>query len=57
MSAHVYAWLVSRRRGATFVEYALLAALAVILFFVFRDNLQAIIDTLMQRLRSVISSV
>ena len=42
------------RRGATFIEYALLAGIALVLFFVFRTGLSGIFDTLLQSIRDAL---
>ena len=42
------------RRGATFIEYALLAGIALVLFFVFRTGLSGIFDSLLQSIRDAL---
>jgi hypothetical protein len=39
-----------RRRAATFIEYALLAGIALVLFFLFRDTLSDIFNSLFDRI-------
>jgi Flp pilus assembly pilin Flp len=42
------------RRAATFVEYALLAAVALVIFVVFRTQLSSMFSSLMDRLRTAL---
>jgi Flp pilus assembly pilin Flp len=44
-----------RGRGATFIEYALLAAVALVVVVIFRTQLSSIFTSLMDRLRSATS--
>jgi len=41
----------SNRRGATFIEYALLAAIALFVFFIFRTILADIFTNLLNNIR------
>ncbi len=43
-----------RSRGATFIEYALLAAVALVVVVIFRTQLSSIFTSLMNNLRSAI---
>lgn len=47
--------LARRTRAATFIEYALLAAIALALFFIFRDTLTRLITNLLGRLSNATS--
>lgn len=44
-----------RHRAATFIEYALLAAVALAVVVIFRTQLSSIFSGLMDRLRSAVS--
>lgn len=46
---------VRSRRAATFVEYALLAAVALAIFVIFRSQLSSMFSSLMDRLRTALS--
>jgi hypothetical protein len=44
-----------RTRAITFIEYAILAAIAVAIGFIFRTQLGSIFDTLLTRLRNAVN--
>jgi Flp pilus assembly pilin Flp len=46
---------VNSRRGATFIEYALLAAVALVVFVLFRTQLSSMFTSLLERLRVALS--
>ena len=43
------------RRGAGFLEYALLGAVAIVLFVIFRDQLSGVMETLINRVRNAVN--